>query len=65
MSNYTCYVGKQIRKYRKAGKMTLQDLADAIHKSRAKYVNMKMERLLLILRLYMRLARFFRSQFLS
>ena len=29
------------------------------------YVNMKMERLLLILRLYMRLARFFRSQFLS
>lgn len=42
MSNYTCYVGKQIRKYRKAGKMTLQDLADAIHKSRAticKYEN--------------------------
>ena len=42
MSNFTCYVGKQIRKYRKAGKMTLQDLADAIHKSRAtvcKYEN--------------------------
>lgn len=35
MSNFTCYVGEQIRKYRKAGKMTLQDLADAIHKSRA------------------------------
>ena len=33
MSNFTCYVGEQIRKYRKAGKMTLQDLADAIHKS--------------------------------
>ena len=42
MSEFTCYVGKQIRKYRKAGKMTLQDLADAIHKSRAtvcKYEN--------------------------
>ena len=42
MSNFTCYVGEQIRKYRKAGKMTLQDLADAIHKSRAtvcKYEN--------------------------
>ena len=35
MSDFTCYVGEQIRKYRKAGKMTLQDLADAIHKSRA------------------------------
>ena len=40
MSNYTCYVGKQIRKYRKAGKMTLQDLADAIHKSRAMGLNL-------------------------
>ena len=42
MSNFTCYVGEQIRKYRRAGKMTLQDLADAIHKSRAtvcKYEN--------------------------
>lgn len=42
MSEFTCYVGEQIRKYRKAGKMTLQDLADAIHKSRAtvcKYEN--------------------------
>ncbi len=42
MSDFTCYVGKQIRKYRKAGKMTLQELADAIHKSRAticKYEN--------------------------
>lgn len=42
MSDFTCYVGKQIRRYRKAGKMTLQDLADAIHKSRAticKYEN--------------------------
>lgn len=35
MSEFTCYVGEQIRKYRKAGKLTLQDLADAIHKSRA------------------------------
>ena len=42
MSDFTCYVGEQIRKYRKASKMTLQDLADAIHKSRAticKYEN--------------------------
>lgn len=42
MSDFTCYVGKQIRRYRKAGKMTLQNLADAIHKSRAticKYEN--------------------------
>ena len=42
MSDFTCYVGEQIRRYRKAGKMTLQDLADAIHKSRAticKYEN--------------------------
>lgn len=42
MSDFTCYVGTQIRKYRKVGKMTLQDLADAIHKSRAtvcKYEN--------------------------
>lgn len=42
MSEFTCYVGEQIRKYRKAGKLTLQDLADAIHKSRAtvcKYEN--------------------------
>ena len=42
MSDFTCYIGKQIRRYRKAGKMTLQELADAIHKSRAticKYEN--------------------------
>ena len=42
MSDFTRYVGEQIRKYRKAGKLTLQDLADAIHKSRAtvcKYEN--------------------------
>ena len=42
MSEFTCYVGEQIRKYRKAGKLTLQELADAIHKSRAtvcKYEN--------------------------
>ena len=42
MSDFTCYVGEQIRRYRKAGKMTLQELADAIHKSRAticKYEN--------------------------
>ena len=42
MSEFTCYVGQQIRKYRKAGKITLQQLADAIHKSRAtvcKYEN--------------------------
>ena len=42
MSEFTCYVGEQIRRYRKAGNMTLQDLADAIHKSRAticKYEN--------------------------
>ena len=35
MSDFTCYVGQQIRQYRKAGKMTMQELADAIHKSRA------------------------------
>ena len=35
MSDFTCYVGEQIRRYRKAGKMTMQELADAIHKSRA------------------------------
>lgn len=42
MSEFTCYVGQQIKKYRKAGKITLQQLADAIHKSRAtvcKYEN--------------------------
>lgn len=42
MSEFTCHVGQQIRKYRKAGKITLQQLADAIHKSRAtvcKYEN--------------------------
>ena len=42
MSEFTYHVGQQIRKYRKAGKITLQQLADAIHKSRAtvcKYEN--------------------------
>lgn len=42
MSEFTCYVGQQIKKYRKAGRLTLQQLADAIHKSRAtvcKYEN--------------------------
>ena len=35
MSEINEYVGTQIRKYRKACGMTLQQLADAIHKSRA------------------------------
>lgn len=35
MNEINCYVGKMIRKYRKAAHMTLQDLADAVHKSRA------------------------------
>lgn len=35
MSEINGYVGNQIRKYRKACGMTLQQLADAIHKSRA------------------------------
>lgn len=42
MSNINIHVGKMIRKYRKAANMTLQQLADAIHKSRAticKYEN--------------------------
>ena len=42
MSEFTYHVGQQIRKYRKAGKITLQQLADAIHKIRAtvcKYEN--------------------------
>ena len=42
MSEFTYHVGQQIRKYRKAGKITLQQLADEIHKSRAtvcKYEN--------------------------
>lgn len=42
MGEISIYVGQQIRKYRKAGKMTIQQLADAIHKSRAtvcKYEN--------------------------
>ncbi len=42
MSRINQYVGKQIKMYRKAAHMTLQDLADAIHKSRAtvsKYEN--------------------------
>ena len=42
VSEINCYVGKMIRKYRKAAHMTLQDLADAVHKSRAtvcKYEN--------------------------
>ena len=42
MGNITHFVGSRIRKYRKMKKMTLQQLADAIHKSRAtvsKYEN--------------------------
>lgn len=42
MSEINLHVGKQIRMYRKSRKMTLQQLADAIHKSRAsvsKYEN--------------------------
>ena len=42
MSEINVYVGAQIRKYRKACKLTMQELADAIHKSRAtvcKYEN--------------------------
>lgn len=42
MSNINIHVGKMIRKYRKAANMTLQQLADVIHKSRAticKYEN--------------------------
>ena len=42
MSEFTYHVGQQVRKYRKAGKITLQQLADEIHKSRAtvcKYEN--------------------------
>lgn len=42
MSNINIHVGKMIRKYRKAANLTLQQLADAIHKSRAticKYEN--------------------------
>ena len=35
MSEINLHVGKQIRMYRKSRKMTLQQLADAIHKSRA------------------------------
>lgn len=35
MENINQYAGKQIRMYRKAMGMTLQDLADAIHKSRS------------------------------
>lgn len=42
MNQINRYVGKQIRMYRKARHLTLQDLADQIHKSRAsisKYEN--------------------------
>ena len=42
MEDINKFVGKQIRQYRKANKMTLQQLADAIYKSRAtvsKYEN--------------------------
>lgn len=42
MSEINQYVGSQIKKYRKAARMTLQQLADLIHKSRAtvsKYEN--------------------------
>lgn len=42
MNDINLYVGRQIHKYRRANGMTLQQLADAIHKSRAtvcKYEN--------------------------
>ena len=42
MNEINVYIGGQIRKYRKANGMTLQQLADIIHKSRAtvcKYEN--------------------------
>ena len=42
MNEINIYIGGQIRKYRKANGMTLQQLADVIHKSRAtvcKYEN--------------------------
>ncbi|MFR7893184.1 MAG: helix-turn-helix domain-containing protein [Dysosmobacter sp.] len=42
MNEINVYIGGQIRKYRKANGMTLQQLADVIHKSRAtvcKYEN--------------------------
>ena len=42
MRSINTHVGKMIRKYRKAANLTLQQLADAIHKSRAticKYEN--------------------------
>ena len=42
MDNINKHVGSKIRLYRKANKMTLQQLADAIYKSRAtvsKYEN--------------------------
>ena len=35
MNEINVYIGGQIRKYRKANGMTLQQLADVIHKSRA------------------------------
>ena len=35
MNEINIYIGGQIRKYRKANGMTLQQLADVIHKSRA------------------------------
>ena len=42
MSGISSYVGAQVRRYRKACGMTIQQLADQIHKSRAtvcKYEN--------------------------
>ena len=42
MSEISSYVGAQVRRYRKACGMTIQQLADQIHKSRAtvcKYEN--------------------------
>lgn len=42
MEDIKCYIGARIRKYRKMKKLTLQQLADRIHKSRAtvsKYEN--------------------------
>lgn len=60
MSNFTCYVGEQIRKYRKAGKMTCRIWQMPSIKVELPYANMKMEISPLISKLYMRSARFSR-----
>lgn len=57
MNEINIYIGGQIRKYRKANGMTLQQLADVIHKSVPRSVNMKTEKFPLISPLYMRSVR--------